>query len=284
MTALTENYLSLVLGLQNITPEGALSTIFLTLARILPIVAIVPFFGARSLPTTIKMLFSLSLCAILFPQNLLLLQKEILFSSAFIFLLFKELFIGFILAFIASIPFFVAQSSGNLIDHIRGSSALQVTDPTTNVQTGPVGVLYNYTLIAVFFIVGGPLLFLDAVSNSYQLIPVDQYINPAFFNLKVPLWQTILHLLNHILNLSIQLGAPSIIGILMGEMFLGIANRLAPQVQIVFLGFSLKSWVGLALLAAAWYFIMGQLGKESLTWVKTINKLLQDIAPVIKGS
>jgi len=60
---------------------------------------------------------------------------------------------------------------------------------------------------------------------------------------------------------GIQLAAPSILAILMTEMFLGIANRLAPQVQIVFLGMSLKSLVGLAVLCAAWFFIIQQLNK-----------------------
>ena len=78
--------------------------------------------------------------------------------------------------------------------------------------------------------------------------------------------------------MSIQLGAPSIIGILMAEMFLGIANRLAPQVQIVFLGISLKSWVGLAILAVAWVFIINQLGKESLSWVKSITQVIKQAA------
>ena len=100
------------------------------------------------------------------------------------------------------------------------------------------------------------------------------------FSLKVSFWKVIIGLLAHVLSLAIQLGAPSIIGILMAEMFLGIANRLAPRVQIVFLGISLKSFVGLALLAAAWFFILKQLGKESLSWIKVMYRTVQEIAPL----
>ncbi len=63
----------------------------------------------------------------------------------------------------------------------------------------------------------------------------------------------------------------------MAEMFLGIANRLAPQVQIAFLGMSLKSLVGIALLWAAWFFILQQLGKQSLQWVQKLNRLILTI-------
>ena len=79
--------------------------------------------------------------------------------------------------------------------------------------------------------------------------------------------------------MAIQLGAPAIIGILMAEMFLGIANRLAPQVQIVFLGIPLKSWVGLAMLAIAWYYILQQLSKESDIWLKVVENAINQAAP-----
>lgn len=79
------------------------------------------------------------------------------------------------------------------------------------------------------------------------------------------------------MNLSIQLAAPALIGILLTDMFLGIANRLAPQVQIVFLGISLKSWVGIALLTAAWALIIKVMGKEAIAWMKSVNQLIQQI-------
>ena len=192
----------------------------------------------------------------------------------------KELLFGFILGFLVTIPFYIAQSSGSLIDHIRGSSSLQINDPTTQTQTGPVGILYNYVLIVVFFAVGGPFFFLDALARSFELIPINNVLNPHFFMPDNSFWKMITTLLTHIMALAIQLGAPSIIGILMTEMFLGIANRLAPQVQIVFLGISLKSFVGLALLATAWFFIIKQLGKESMTWLKVVYKIIQQVAPI----
>jgi type III secretory pathway component EscT len=63
----------------------------------------------------------------------------------------------------------------------------------------------------------------------------------------------------------------------MTEVFLGIANRLAPQVQIVFLGMSLKSLIGLAILASAWVFILKQMGKETFLWMKEVNNLFYTI-------
>lgn len=273
----TESYLSLLLALPGLQPLTVLSIFFLTLGRMLPILAMAPFFGTRNVPTTIRMMFGIALVAIFLPQNLLLAAGELTFDTTFVFLLIKELLIGFVIGFFASIPFYIAQMAGGLIDHQRGAAALQVTDPTTQTQTGPIGQLYNYVLIALFFSLGGPFIFLDGVATSYQLIPVDGVFSPALFNWNTPLAKTILNLFSTAMNLSIQLSAPALIGILLTDMFLGIANRLAPQVQIVFLGISLKSWVGIALLTAAWALIIRVMGKEALAWIKSVNQLIQQV-------
>jgi type III secretion protein T len=269
-----DDYANLLLVLPNLSPITVLSIFFLTLARILPIITIAPFLGPKNIPTTVRMMFSIALVAIFLPQNLLLATKEIPYGMVYIGYALKELTIGFVLGFLAAAPFFLAQMAGSLIDHSRGSSALQVNDPTTQSQTGPIGILYNYLLIAIFFALGGPFLFFDGVASSYQLIPVDQFFNASFFQLNVPFWKQVFHLAEAMFDLSVQLAAPALIGILLTDLFLGIANRLAPQVQIVFLGMSLKSWVGIALMTAAWTLILQVMGKESITWIKSMNHII----------
>jgi len=273
----TDSYLSLLLALPHLQPATVLSIFFLTLGRVLPILTLSPFFGAKNVPMVIRMMFAISLVAIFLPQNLMVAHGDLPFNLTFVGFMAKELLIGTLLGFLCAVPFFVAQMAGSLIDHQRGSSALQVTDPTTQSQTGPIGILYNYVLIAIFFSLNGPFIFLDGVATSYQLIPVDGFINPVFFSMKNAFWKQMLFLLQKTMSLAIQLASPALIGILLTDMFLGIANRLAPQVQIVFLGISLKSWVGIALLTAAWGLIIRVMGKESIIWIKALNQHIQQI-------
>lgn len=273
----TDDYLSLVLSLPQLQPQTIFSIFFLTLARLLPIMAIAPFLGSKNVPRVIRMMFSVSLVAVFLPQNLMLIHAELPYNLKFIFFMVKELAIGTALGFLASVPFYVAQMSGSLIDHQRGSASLQVTDPTTQSQTGPLGIIYNYVLIAIFYAFSGPFFFFDGIALSYQLIPVDGLLSSAFFSKNDTFWSQILNLFQFMMNLSIQLAAPALIGILLTDMFLGIANRLAPQVQIVFLGISLKSWVGIALLATAWALFIKVLGKEAIDWMKTMIKYIQHV-------
>lgn len=276
----TDAYFNMLINYAMDNPYNILAAFFLILARLLPIIFLAPFLGAKNAPSTAKMVFAVALGAIFLPQVLAPIKEPLILDMRLMGFMLKEAFIGFILGFLVTIPFYVAQSSGSLIDHIRGSASLQVTDPTTQTQTGPVGLFYNYVLITVFFFIGGPIYFFEGLSHSFELIPVNSYLSPYFFSLNIPFWKSMLALLTHITSLSVQLGAPSIIGILMAEMFLGIANRMAPQVQIVFLGISLKSFVGLALLAAAWFFILNQLGKETMVWLKSIFNTIRYLAPL----
>lgn len=273
--SLTDSYLNLLLSLPHLQPVTVLSVFFLTLARILPILSVTPFLGGKNLPRIVRMMFGIALVAIFLPQNILLVKGEIPYGLTFVGLMCKELIVGFTIGLIATAPFFFAQMAGSLIDHSRGSSALQVNDPTTQSQTGPIGILYNYMLIALFFSLGGPFIFFEGVADAYRLFPVDQWINPKIFNLNLPLWKQIFNFTQYTVNFSVQLAAPSLIGILMTDLFLGIANRLAPQVQIVFLGISLKSWVGIALMTAAWALIIKVMSNEAMNYFRGFKQLVQ---------
>ena len=267
----TDTYISFFSKLTEFAPMTLLSLFLLGLFRIAPIVAMIPFFGSK-VPAPIKMGLLVALTFVMLPHIVTTSQTMVGFNLEFTLLSVKELFIGILLSFFASIPFYMAESAGIIIDFQRGSSALQVTDPSTQEQTSDIGVLYNYVLIVIFYEVNGPFYFFNALFDSYIIVPPDKWLAIAFFNFNHPFWKEIWTLVSSVFAVGIQLAAPSILAILMTEMFLGIANRLAPQVQIVFLGMSLKSLVGLAVLCAAWFFIMQQLSKLSLLWMQNLSK------------
>jgi type III secretion protein T len=278
----TDDYVNIFQALPDMAPITVLSIFFLTIARILPIMTVAPFLGAKNLPMVIRMMFSVALVALFFPQNLIMATTQIAPDARFIGLILKELLIGVCIGLFASAPFFIAQMSGSLIDHSRGASSLQVNDPTTQTQASPIGLVYNYVLIAMFYSLGGPFIFFNGLADSYKLIPVDKVLGAEFFAMNVPFWDQAFHLGSHMFGLSIQLAAPALIGVLLTDMFLGIANRLAPQVQIVFLGMSLKSWVGLALMTVAWVLIIQVMSKEAINWTKSINVLINKSAYYVK--
>lgn len=253
-----QDYLTALFSLPKAYPLTILSVFFLTLFRLIPIISLAPFLGSK-LSSVIKMGLSLSFCALLLPKALQTMSSPVFFDIGFIALALKELLLGLAFGFILSLPFYIAQTAGNLVDFMRGASSLMVQDPFMQSQNSPISLLYNYTLIIMFYKLGGMTIVLDGLISSFNTFPVDTLMKPELFNKSHPFWMIAFPALNNVVALGIQFCAPSIMAILMTELFLGIANRLAPNVQISFLGMALKSLIGIVFLALSWFLITDNL-------------------------
>jgi len=276
-----DNYVEIFLNsaLAEGKPTAALTLLFLFFGRILPIIALSPFFGARILPHPVKITFAITLFIIFIPHLLLVTKTPLSFNMFSILLLMKEIFIGFILGFIMSFPFVIVQSAGILIDHQRGGASLMINDPTIQNQSSPLGTLFNMVLIFIFFLIDGPFLFIDAIITSYEVIPPDRFINPVFFERTSSFWDMQIELLNTAMKVAVRLASPALLAILMTDVFLGIANRLAQQVQITFLGLPLKSLLGLTVVCIGWKLFTEQMVHESYYWLHAVEKVLLMFRP-----
>lgn len=276
-----ENYVLLYLQstIAKGTPEAFLSLLILNLARLLPIIGLSPFFGARVLPHPVKVTFALSLFVIFLPALLTNVTTPLAFDMRLLLLFFKELFIGFAMGFIVSVPFMIVQNVGIIIDHQRGGASLMVNDPTVQNQSSPLGTLFNYVLIYMFFMIDGPFLFIDAIITSYEVLPPDALLGSQFFQEGNSFWQVQINLLNKMMVISTQLAAPALIAILMTDFFLGVANRLAPQVQITFLGMPLKSLLALLVIFLGWRVYNQQTITEIYVWLDILKQSISSLKP-----
>lgn len=278
---MTEDYVSLYTNLpfsQN-DPTSFLALLFLFFGRMLPIIALAPFFGAKVLPHSVKVAFALCLFAIFLPQLATLTKTQLTFDFNMVFMFLKELFVGFIIGYFISIPFVIVQNTGAIIDHQRGASSLMVSDPSTQTQTSPLGTLFNLLLIYLFFAIEGPFTVIEMVSMSYNILPPDQFMNLDFFSNNSEVLSEIMRLMGQVMILSTQLAAPALLIILMTDFFLGIANRLAPQVQITFLGMPLKSLLALTIVFFGWQLFMEQIVRETYVWTNYVTELIKKFSP-----
>lgn len=271
-------YVFLTSAFNKENPLAVLSLLFLFLARFLPIISLSPFFGSRVMPHPVKVTFGLVMFVIFLPQLLTVTTTPVGFSPFTVILLVKEIFVGLVIGFIISMPFVIVQNAGIIIDHQRGGASLMVNDPTVQNQSSPLGTLFNMVLIFIFFYIEGPFIFLNAIITSYDVIPPDKLINTQFFDKSSEFWTMMLDLFNKVMVISIQLATPGLLAILMTDVFLGIANRLAPQVQITFLGMPLKSLLALAVICFGWRLFSEELINQCYKWLEATKQALLLIA------
>ena len=60
----------------------------------------------------------------------------------------------------------------------------------------------------------------------------------------------------------------------MTDTFLGIINRMAPQVQITFLGMGLKSWLAILMVCLGWYVLTDVLRKQIVLWLRDFLEMM----------
>ena len=159
-------YFDTFLNIPGLSAMSLLSIYLLAAIRIAPIVSFVPFFGAKLSPAPTRILMSLAFALIFMPTILKTASFDSPFNLAFIGLAAKELLIGFLISFLAMIPFLIATTAGLVIDYMRGASIMQMQDPNLQSSSSPIGQLYNYILIVIFFMVDGPFFFFDALHKS----------------------------------------------------------------------------------------------------------------------
>lgn len=276
-----DDYVSLVLSASsqagNLLP--ILSLMLLCLGRIFPIIILSPFLGAKILPHPVKVALGISLWVIFLPTLVTTITEPISFNHYLLLLLAKELIVGLTIGTLVSVPFFVAQSAGMIIDHQRGGASLMTNDPAVQNQSSPMGTLFNYMTILIFYMIDGPFILFDAIIQSYEIVPPDRLLNGAMFSPESPFYQTFITLLNRMMVLSVQLASPGLITILMTDLFLGIVNRMAPQVQITFLGMPLKSFLAMIVIWIGWYVINDQIVTESHLALNEIKSFIKTLIP-----
>lgn len=243
--------------------------------RLLPILAITPFFGARVLPHPVKAAMGLTLYLILMPHILLTTSTNLTVNLTLFSYGIKELFIGTLMGILASVPFFVAETAGIYIDHQRGGSSLMVQDPHVQNQDSPLGIIWNYILIVTFYVLDGQFIFIEAIIRSYTLVPIDAWFSSIFFEDDSLFWENIMGIMAYVMRIGIKIGSPALLTILMTEVFLGIANRLAPNVMITFLGMPLKSLFGLGIICFGWGYITNQMKYEMMSWLLKMQELVE---------
>ncbi len=273
-------YVFLTSAFSHGNPLAPLSLLFLFMCRFLPIIQLAPFFGARVLPNPVKVLFSMAVFVIFIPQLLNVTTTPVSFSPYTVLLMVKEMFVGLVIGFIMGMPFMIVQNVGIIIDHQRGGASLMVNDPTIQNQSSPLGTLFNMVTIFIFYYLEGPFLFLNALVTSYDIIPPDKFINTQFFDKHSDFWTMMMQIFNQVMVLSMQLSAPALLAILMTDVFLGIANRLAPQVQITFLGMPLKSLLALTVVCVGWRLFSEEVIRQCYKWLDSVKEALLMIATV----
>lgn len=221
-----------------------LTSFFLVLARIAGLFAAIPVLGSRSIPARIKVgtVFVVALC--LYPVIRTSLREVPMDSISLGIIVVQECLIGITLGLLAQVVFAAVEFCGHLTGVQMGFSAATLVDPTAG-QLSLIGMLQNMLAFVFFFTLGVHHIFIRAMVESYQLVPVGKW------HMSRPLLDFAVQLSAGVFVLAVKLAAPVMVSLLLVSVALGIMARTFPQMNVFMISFPLNIGLGLIILGSS---------------------------------
>ncbi len=243
----------------------------LIFTRIFVMLLFTPFLGSRAVPGRARMATALAFSLFLYPFLVPPLEGMVPDNKGVIIaLFFKEIFFGFAISLVTVMVFFALEAAGRVVDHQRGGGNAELFVP----QLGQVSMfgLFNFWLAIAFFLsIGGHRLFLKAFFLSYQTVPLLELpqLAPGFS----PFLDFVVRLSGDVLVIAMQIAAPVVIAAFLIDMVLGIANKMAPQINVFELGFAIRGYAAPLILYIAIFVLVSQMDKVMKGMVDSIGQL-----------
>lgn len=211
-------------------------------ARFFGIFLIFPLFSKTYMTSMLKIMLSLAFALILFPAYSNLVVSPNLMIN--VFFIAKEVFVGMMVGYIVSIPIWVIEAVGNLIDAQRGEQMGSMVSNSTGNPTSSIGKLVLQAFIVYFISINGLFFVLEFAYKSFTVFPIDSVL--PLLSEKVA--YSYIDLFKSFFMWSVILALPVVIMMFLVELILGLISSFLPQTNVTVLSMPIKSSVGIFVL------------------------------------
>jgi len=202
-----------------------------------------PVLGSPSIHRQVKIGLSLFLSLIIFPlvAGTQIISFPVEWMS-YTLALARELLLGIILGYSVKLLFVGIQLAGQIIGFQMGFTMANIIDPQSGIQTPLISSFKNILAILIFLSLDAHYGILKGLIESFSVVPLTG------FSLQPLLVQKVVNLVGDIFVISLKIGAPIIVTLLITQVALGIVVRMVPQINIFMLSFPLKIGIGLIMI------------------------------------
>ncbi len=220
-------------------PVATLTGFSLALVRSTAWIMFCPPFNSPSIPRRIRVALATAIAFVVAPHVGSTVSSMAL--GPFVIALLTQALAGFALGFAVYVLFSTIQSAGELIDLQIGFSLGQVLDPLSGTSAAPIGRFHQLLALAIVFAINGHVLVVRGYLRSVEAVPsgrVDLAVLAEQFS----------DLLSMFLVATLEIGLPVLAALFCTEVALGLLGKVAPQLNILVVGFAAKTFVALMLL------------------------------------
>jgi type III secretion protein T len=216
----------------------AISTLRLAVALL-----VVPIFSDEIIPPLIRnsLFISIAIVVVYLQPDF---DLNTLTVTDWLSLVAKELFIGLVLGFFFGLFLWAFEAAGTIIDTQIGASMAMVYDPISGHEITLFGEFLGRWANFLFIAAGGLLFLSVAILKSYAIWPAFEPIP----NLQQATLDFFRFEFSRFIKLILMIASPVIIVVFMVDLCMGIINRFAKRMDIIFISLALKGLAALLLL------------------------------------
>jgi flagellar biosynthetic protein FliR len=214
----------------------------LVATRFSPLFLLTPLFAITRVPARVRVIFILALSALCTVVTGVVPIDSPTTLSGLILAMINELVLGMILAFGLFTAFGAFMFGGRVIDFQMGFGVANLIDPATQSQAPLLGTVLNLMAVMTFFLLDGHHLLIRGLVYSLQKIPPGS----SLVELEP---QAVIAQFGVMFVHGLAVVAPVVAVLLMLDVGMAVAARTMPQVNMFIVGFPLKIFMGLLVLA-----------------------------------
>ena len=227
----------------DIALEQMMAPLVMVGIRLGTLLSFAPFFGSKAISPRVKAGLTVVLTALIYP----ICTPRLMASGPLDFakIVLGEAVIGLAIAMCIQFVFEGVRLAGQLLGFQIGFSLVNAIDPQTNVDTPVLSTLHETVLLLLFFRLSVDHWMLRALVKSFEYAP------PGSITVSSAAMQHLMVTSVKMFCIGAELAIPVLGATLLIDLVLGLIAKVAPQVPVMFLGMSVKSLVGMAVLIGA---------------------------------
>jgi flagellar biosynthetic protein FliR len=207
--------------------------------RILALFSVAPGFGSAAIPAPARIAIAFVIAALV--ATAIGHPVPLTLSWAALFIAVQQVLVGLAIGFAMQLTLAAMSFAGDVIGVQMGFGFADLLDLQNRSEVPVISDLFGLIGLVLFLTLNGHLILLGVLIRSFAVVPVapNGGITAAG-------WQALIRAGALLFQMGVWLALPVIAVLLAVTLALAIISRVAPQINIMSVGFALFMWIGIA--------------------------------------
>lgn len=211
--------------------------------RILALMAAAPGFNSPAVPVRVKVALALVIAMLIGATLHQSMPVSLSWTTAVLAV--EQVLVGVAIGFSMQLTLAAMAFAGDLVGVEMGFGIASLFDVQSGFDVPVMSDFYSLTGLLLFLTLNGHLVLLGVLVKSFAIVPIA-----AGSGISAAGWQALARAGLLLFQMGVWLALPVLAVLLAAHLTVAVVSRVAPQFNIMSIGFSVFMWVGLAAVIA----------------------------------